>query len=49
MPERTQAFVVLPGEGSTMRGPVGGPLAIKATGDDTSGSFFLFEECGATR
>jgi len=43
MPERTQAFVVLPGEGSTMRGPVGGPLTIKATGDDTSGSFFLFE------
>ena len=26
-----------------MRGPVGGPLTIKATGDDTAGSFFLFE------
>lgn len=38
-----RAFVVLPGAGTEVRGPVGGPTTIKVTTEDTAGSFALIE------
>lgn len=38
-----KAFVVLAGEGTTVRGPVGGPTTIKIRSEDTGGSFALLE------
>ncbi len=41
--ERTRAFVVPPGGGTTIRGPVGGPTIVKAGTEATNGSFTLLE------
>jgi mannose-6-phosphate isomerase-like protein (cupin superfamily) len=38
-----RAFVVGPGEGTTVRGPVGGPTTIWARAEDTGGAFALME------
>jgi len=43
MSEPARAFVVLPGEGTEIRGPVGGPTLIKAGTDQTNGSFTFIE------
>ena len=43
MPGTARSFVVLPRGGSTIRGPVGGPLTIKANAENTGGTLFLFE------
>lgn len=43
MSRAANAFVVLPGEGTTIRGPVGGPTTIKARTENTAGSFTLLE------
>ncbi|MDQ2960139.1 MAG: cupin domain-containing protein [Candidatus Dormibacteraeota bacterium] len=36
-------FVILPGAGETIRGPVGGPLTFKARAETTNGTFTAFE------
>jgi mannose-6-phosphate isomerase-like protein (cupin superfamily) len=36
-------FVVLPGEGETIRGPVGGPTTFKARAETTNGTFTALE------
>jgi len=43
MPDTARSFVVLPREGSTIGGPVGGPLTVKANADNTAGRLLLFE------
>ncbi|MDA0350618.1 MAG: cupin domain-containing protein [Chloroflexi bacterium] len=43
MPEPMRSFVVRPGEGDQIAGPVGGPTTIKARTRDTGGSFALLE------
>ncbi|HII39816.1 MAG TPA: cupin domain-containing protein [Thermoplasmata archaeon] len=42
-------FVVPPGQGTTVRGPVGGPLTIKARAETTGGRFTLFENLVAPK
>jgi quercetin dioxygenase-like cupin family protein len=37
------AFLVLPGEGHTIQGPVGGPAVIKARAETTNGTFTALE------
>ena len=49
MPNRTTAFVVPPGGGTTVRGPVGGPTIIKARTENTAGTFTLLENIVAAR
>jgi quercetin dioxygenase-like cupin family protein len=36
------AFVIGPGEGTTIEGPAGGPLTFKARGEETDGSLTAF-------
>jgi mannose-6-phosphate isomerase-like protein (cupin superfamily) len=36
-------FVIPPGEGETIRGPVGGPTTIKARAENTNGTFTALE------
>ena len=43
MSRHTTAFVVPPGGGTTIRGPVGGPTIIKAHTGNTGGTFALLE------
>jgi mannose-6-phosphate isomerase-like protein (cupin superfamily) len=43
MPGRPRAFVVLPHEGKTIRGPVGGEARIKVRTEDTGGTFTFIE------
>lgn len=38
-----KAFVVAPGEGETIRGPVGGPTTFKARAETTNGTFTALE------
>ena len=40
---------MLPGEGATIRGPVGGPLTIKARAETTGGRFTCFENLVAPK
>jgi quercetin dioxygenase-like cupin family protein len=37
------AFVILPGEGETIQGPVGGPATFKARAETTNGTFTALE------
>ena len=39
----SEAFVVEPGAGETIEGPVGGPLTFKVRGGQSKGSFTAFE------
>src|SRR5215211_5969644 len=39
MPANVEPFVMLPGEGEAMRGPVGGPARILARAETTNGTF----------
>src|SRR5687767_13288803 len=39
MPSNVEPFVMLPGEGEAMRGPVGGPARILARAETTNGTF----------
>jgi quercetin dioxygenase-like cupin family protein len=39
----TQSTVVGPGAGTTIEGPVGGPLTFKVRGEDTGGALTAFE------
>lgn len=41
--ERAKPFVVPPGGGRSIQGPVGGPAIIKAASDETAGSFAYIE------
>jgi mannose-6-phosphate isomerase-like protein (cupin superfamily) len=41
--KKAVAFVVRPGEGQIVEGPVGGPVTIKARAENTAGSFTLVE------
>jgi mannose-6-phosphate isomerase-like protein (cupin superfamily) len=43
MSEHTAAFVIQPADGITLQGPVGGPVTLKATGEDTKGRCTIFE------
>ncbi len=43
MPSPVRAFVIPPGGGLTIRGPVGGSAVIKARTQDTAGSFTFIE------
>jgi quercetin dioxygenase-like cupin family protein len=43
MADGARAFAVGPGEGETIRGPVGGPLTFKARGEQTGGNLTVFE------
>jgi len=43
MPRLTRAFVSLPGEGTTIRAPVGGPATIRARTEDTAGALALID------
>lgn len=43
MARSTKAFVVLDGEGGTIRGPAGGPTTIKARTETTAGTFTFLE------
>lgn len=43
MEPNREPFLVKPGDGKTIRGPVGGPITIKADGAKTGESLFLFE------
>ena len=43
MSASAKAFMVLAEEGTTVRGPVGGPTTIKIRSEDTDGSFALLE------
>lgn len=43
MNDRPQAFVVAPGGGTVIRGPVGGPTRIMARSESTDGSFTFLE------
>ena len=43
MSEGPAAFKLGPGEGTSIQGPVGGPLTLKATGEDTGGTLTAFE------
>jgi mannose-6-phosphate isomerase-like protein (cupin superfamily) len=43
VPNRVTAFVIPPGQGETIRGPVGGPLTIKARAETTAGTFALVD------
>ncbi|HYP48684.1 MAG TPA: cupin domain-containing protein [Thermoleophilaceae bacterium] len=43
MSEGAGAFMLGPGEGSTIHGPVGGPLTVKADGRNTNGALTAFE------
>jgi quercetin dioxygenase-like cupin family protein len=38
-----QALLRVPGEGATVRNPLGGPLTFKARGEETNGSLTAFE------
>jgi len=42
-PHRAVPFVVPPGGGTTIRGPVGGPLTIKARAETTAGAVALID------
>lgn len=39
----TRAFVIPPGSGDVIRGPVGGPTIVKARSEDTDGTFAFLE------
>jgi quercetin dioxygenase-like cupin family protein len=41
--EKTEPLIVAPGGGTTVEGPVGGPLTFKARGDQTNGALTAFE------
>ena len=43
MSDAASPIVVGPGDGETIRGPVGGPLTFKARGDQTNGAVTVFE------
>jgi mannose-6-phosphate isomerase-like protein (cupin superfamily) len=43
MPEPIRSFVIRPGDGDHIVGPVGGPATIKARTESTGGSFALIE------
>jgi quercetin dioxygenase-like cupin family protein len=43
MPSEMEPFVVLPHEGETLRGPVGGPARILARAETTNGAFTAIE------
>jgi quercetin dioxygenase-like cupin family protein len=43
MSERVEAFVIPPGGGTVIRGPVGGPTTIIARAETTGGSFTFLE------
>jgi mannose-6-phosphate isomerase-like protein (cupin superfamily) len=43
MADPVPAFVVLPGEGETIQGPVGGPATFKARAETTNGTFTALE------
>ncbi|HEY6377928.1 MAG TPA: cupin domain-containing protein [Candidatus Dormibacteraeota bacterium] len=43
MTGRVSPFVILPGEGTTIRGPVGGPTTFKARAETTNGTFTALE------
>ena len=49
LPSRAKPFVVLPADGTTVRGPVGGPLTIKARAETTGGRFTFFENLVAPK
>src|SRR5919198_4249161 len=43
MTDGTRPLDVAPGDGTTIQGPVGGPLTFKARGEQTNGSLTAFE------
>ncbi len=49
MPKHLEAFVVLPGCGKKVQGPVGGPAIIKAGTNETGGSFAFIENTVAPK
>lgn len=49
MAQTLRSFVVPPGGGRLLRGPVGGPTILKATTDETGGSLAVFETAVASR
>ena len=49
MPGGAEPFIVLPGEGEVLRGPVGGPTRILARAETTNGAFTALENVIAPR